>query len=271
MFNNNIRVEAVPKRVFEFCRIVAQNPIQIKELQEKIAPLEIKSNSGVGTYFSCVRDAASELGLVTIDENNIVSFVGNKNVVKNLNEFRRYCNSVVWKNQYYYFYKIAVATLESNLDWLKYNSYTCTDVQAEVRNYVGDDNDLYKHLLGERFWLSFLGFGLFQESSNSICFLPNMYEALKDFIVISNVPNNQEMTIGQFVEYIGNNASVALTNAEKTHKFNFAMSSALRFLHDKKEIVLKRNSDSEEIWNLYPLQSHEFSSEITHIVIKGVK
>ena len=271
MFNDNIRVESVPKRVFEFCRIVAKSPIQIKELQEKISPSKLKSKDSVQPYFAAIRDAASELKLISIDENDIVSFTGDERVVKNLDEFRRYCNSIVWRNHDVYFYKIAVATLESNLDWLKYNSYTGSDVQGEVRNVIGDDNDLNRHLLGERFWLSFLGFGLIQEMGTSIYFLPNMYEALRDFIVISNVPKNEDMTIKQFVDCIKSNASVALTTVENTHKFNFAMSSALRLLHDNKEIILKRNSDSKETWNLYPLQSHEFSSEITHIIIREVK
>lgn len=271
MFNNNIRVESVPKRVFEFCRIAAQNPIQVKELQEKIFPSKL--NSGTSNYFTYVREAALELDLVMIDENDVVSFIGNKDVVKNLDEFRRYCNSVVWKDHTVYFYKIAVAFLESNLEWLKYKSFTSsTEVQSEVRNFVGNDNDLPRHLLGERFWMSFLGFGQIQEmGNNSIWFLPNMYEALKDFIVLSNVPVGKEMTVGEFVEHIRDYASVALTATESTHKFNYAMSSALRALHDNKEIMLKRNSDSEEIWSLYTLQSHEFTSEITHVVVKGVK
>ena len=161
MFNNNIRVESVPKRVFEFCRIAAQNPIQVKELQEKIFPSKL--NSGTSNYFTYVREAALELDLVMIDENDVVSFIGNKDVVKNLDEFRRYCNSVVWKDHTVYFYKIAVAFLESNLEWLKYKSFTSsTEVQSEVRNFVGNDNDLPRHLLGERFWMSFLGFGQIQ-------------------------------------------------------------------------------------------------------------
>ena len=174
MFNNNIRVESVPKRVFEFCRIAAQNPIQVKELQEKIFPSKL--NSGTSNYFTYVREAALELDLVMIDENDVVSFIGNKDVVKNLDEFRRYCNSVVWKDHTVYFYKIAVAFLESNLEWLKYKSFTSsTEVQSEVRNFVGNDNDLPRHLLGERFWMSFLGFGQIQEmGNNSIWFLPNI-------------------------------------------------------------------------------------------------
>lgn len=271
MFRNNIRVESVPKRVFELCRIVAQNPMPLKELQEKIFPSKL--NSGASNYFAYVREAAIELNLVIIDENKVVSYVGDKETVKDLDEFRRYCNSVVWKDHTVYFYKIAVCFLESNLDWLKYKSFTTsTEVQGEIRNAIGNDNDLPRHLLGERFWLSFLGFGQIQEmGNNSIWFLPNMYEALKDFIVLSDVPVDEEITIRRFVEYIMNYASVALMNVESTHKFNYAMSSALRSLHDNREIVLKRNSDSKEVWNLYTLQSHEFTSEITHIVVKGVK
>lgn len=49
------------------------------------------------------------------------------------------------------------------------------------------------------------------------------------------------------------------------------MSNALRQMHDRKEIVLKKNLDSKEKWNLFSDSAHEFTDEFTHIVYKGVK
>lgn len=48
------------------------------------------------------------------------------------------------------------------------------------------------------------------------------------------------------------------------------MSNALRLMHDNKEIELERHLDSEKTWHLFPNDEHEFTSEVTHIIIKKV-
>lgn len=272
MFDNNIRVESVPKRVYEFCRIASKKDYTLKEIQQKLAPFEINETESVSQYFSYVKDAANELGLIEIIQNDTVKFIGNKDIIQDLFSFRRYCNSIVWQDKNTLFYKIASIFLESNLNWLIHKSFTTSsEVYGEMRNHIGEDSDLNKHILGERFWLSFLGFGYINERSNGISFLPNMYTALKDFITLNDVTKNVELTIGSFLNKISKTASVALKNIETTKQFNFAFSSALRQLHDNKEIELKRQSDSKEIWYLFELQSHEIKREITHIIIKDLK
>jgi hypothetical protein len=42
-------------------------------------------------------------------------------------------------------------------------------------------------------------------------------------------------------------------------------------MHDRKEVVLKKNLDSKEKWKLFLDSTHEFTDEFTHIVYKGVK
>ena len=272
MFDNNIRVESVPKRVYEFCRIASQKDYSLKEIQEKLAPSEINESESVSQYFSYVKDAASELGLIETMENDRVKFIGSREVIQDLFSFRKYCNSIVWQDKNTLFYKIASVFLESNLNWLTHKSFTTSsEVYGEIRNYIGEDSDLNRHILGERFWLSFLGFGYINERSNGISFLPNMYIALKDFIIIADVPKNVEISISSFLNKIYKTASVALKNIERVKQFNFAFSSALRQLHDNKEIELKRQSDSEEIWYLFELQSHEIKREVSHITIKDLK
>ena len=64
---------------------------------------------------------------------------------------------------------------------------------------------------------------------------------------------------------------VALGNSVQTMKLNLALSNALRLLHDEKEIILKNNLDSEEVWHLFPNEEHIFTSDITHIIVLEVK
>lgn len=269
MFNNDIRVESVPARVFELCKLVESTAGSTMEIREKLTPSTFSNN---GTqYFTYIKDAAIELKLIE-EVDRVLSFIGDKNAIKNIDAFRFYCNSVVWKNADTRFYKLATVFLNSNDKWLKYKSFsTSPEVLGEVREKTGDDGFQPTHLLGERFWLSFLGFGFIQSSSNSFVFLPNMYIALKDFIVMANIEKEKEISIVDFVEKINSFASVALKDIFKTKEFNLAMSNALRQLHDNKEIILKRNNDSKDIWYLNSMESHPIRREISHLVLKGVK
>jgi len=275
MFDDNIRVESVPMRVYEFCRIASSGPVSMDEMASKMIPESLFDSTNYGTakgYLKPVYGAAEELKLVQKDEAKKVHYIGQKDTVSTLDSFRRYCNSVVWKNKNTRFYRLAKMFLESNLEWLKYSSFSSSpEIFAEIRSKTNDDDSsLVTHLLGERFWLSFLGFGYVLEKPG-MTFLPNMYIALKDFIVLSGVEKNREMPIREFLEKIKSVSDVYLEKVDETHQFNYAFSSALRELHDNREIVLKRNPDSKENWNLYYQSSHEFPKEISHVIIKGVK
>ena len=78
----------------------------------------------------------------------------------------------------------------------------------------------------------------------------------------------KEYTVEEFIGHLHEGVSVALKGSNDTLKLNLAMSNALRLMHDNKEIELKRISDSEKVWHLFPNEEHEFTSEITHIAIK---
>ena len=79
---------------------------------------------------------------------------------------------------------------------------------------------------------------------------------------------NKEYSVEEFLDNLHSNSSVALKNARTTLTLNLAMSNALRLLHDNKEIELKKYLDSEKTWHLFPNEEHEFTSDITHIIIK---
>lgn len=94
---------------------------------------------------------------------------------------------------------------------------------------------------------------------------------MKDFIKLADLEKGKEYSISEFLEALPSGISVATSRVKKDKTFNLAMSNALRQLHDMKEIQLKRHMDSAERWTLYENKSHEFQSEITHLVFKGVK
>lgn len=265
MFRDKIETWPIPERVYELCKIVENICEKADIVREKIEPEVI--NKGKTSYFKSILNAAIELQLLQINENNEIVYVKSADILKSMVHFRKYCNSVVFQNQDTIFFKTAQSFLNSNLQWLKFDSLTSPDVLNYIRSETGIISIFENDLRGMRFWMSFLGFGLIHEVTK-ISFLPNMYVALKDFMQMAELEKDREYTARELTEQLMPYASVALDGALQKQSLNYAMSSALRMLHDKKEIWIHRNQDSQEVWNLYPMEGHDIVSEFTHITIK---
>lgn len=268
MFNTNIKTEPIPERVYELCKMVSKCDIEDNVARERMEPSALNS-SGTAYYPSIREVCVQELKLID-KENNILKYVGDKKIIKNLDTFRIFCNSVVFKNTESTFYKIIESYLESNDSWLKYRTLTDVNIRREIQEKTQIKLVEEKMMLGSRFWLSFLGFGYIQEG-NAMYFLPNMHIALQDYCELAELEKNKEYTVQEFIDVIYEYASVALQGVKEKKEFNLAMSNALRQMHDHKEIVLKKNLDSKEKWKLFIDTAHEFTDEFTHIVYKGVK
>lgn len=265
MFDNNVKTEAIPERVFEFCNAVVESPKTEVTIREMFEPNCLNTPSTT-LYYSIVREAAIELGLVAKNDNEI-TFIGDKKTIKDLESFRYYCNSVVWKNRNGAFYKIAQTILNSNDEYWGENltsSVIISKIRAAVNPIVVNET----MLLGERFWLQFLGFGYVHEKPK-IVFLPNMYIALKDFIRMCDFEVGKEYPVNDFVLAVSERSRVALEGVYEHRQFNMAFSNALRQLESNNEIELLRRLDSKEVWNLYKLETKNIN-EITHIKYRGL-
>lgn len=269
MFQDKIKPEATPERVFELCRIVdsldksGEAPgVSTDKVREIIEP----PTSTVSTaYFPTIKKAALELGLLEGD--NMLQYIGDKKIIKDLDSFRKYCNSVLFRDKTWEFYKLCKAFIVLNDKWLSIGSITSDESAALLSDYSSYPvNDLKKTLvLACRFWLSFLGYGYIQESAK-ILFLPNAYIALKDFISMVSLEKNKEYSIGEFFELMPKGFSVLFDRDDKTTDINYALSNGLMQLNDSKEIELQRNPDSETVWSFF-----SNDNTYTHLVYKGVK
>ena len=144
------------------------------------------------------------------------------------------------------------------------------NVIQQIQTECKDNNADIKRMRGIRFWLEFLGLGYIQENQY-IYFLPNMYIALKDFIKWSSLEKKREYSVREFVTIIQEVSNVAFEKMGNTLNLNFAFSNALRMMHDRGEIELKKNLDSKETWSMFKSDVHNFGNSVTHIVYKGIK
>lgn len=268
MFFSPIKTEPIPERVLSISQIVAdKGPIDEKELDRILIPSKL--STAKTSYFTPVFETAKELGIIGYNDEKKVVFTGKKEDIKSLTDFRLFCNSVVFRDRSSDFYKIISCFLEANDEWLSYGSVTTS---SEVIRLINAETGIASLklekdvILGIRFWINFLGFGFFQETAK--IFLPNMYTALKDFMILGSIEKGKEYSVEEFLDNLHSNSSIAVKNSRTTQILNLAMSNALRLLHDNKEIELKKHLDSEKTWHLFPNEEHEFTSDVTHIIIK---
>lgn len=268
MFDKSIKTETIPERVYELCKMISKGEIKDSVARERMEPEGI--NTSNTSYYPSIREVlVQDLKLV---ENNddVLKFIGDSKILKNMDSFRFFCNSKAFSNSDSYFYKITQCVLESDESWLKYKTLTEALLIREVQEATGIASIDQKMMLGSRFWISFLGLGYIQEGY-AMYFLPNMHIALQDYCELAELEKNKEYSVKEFTESIYKYASVALRRAEEKQEFNLAMSNALREMYDNKEIILKKNLDSKAKWRLFKDNTHEFIDEFTHIIYKGVK
>ena len=119
---------------------------------------------------------------------------------------------------------------------------------------------------GLRFWLQFLGFGYMQD----FYFLPNAYIFAKNVLKLMDLKKNEEYKMKDFINSFNSYGEILTLNMQPEKNINLAFSSALRQLHDNKEIELKYGSDAENRWTLFP-SAVAFNNQIDSIVYKGVR
>lgn len=263
MFQGKVETSPIPERVYEVCRVVAEHASQLSDVREKLEPSAMAGNT---SYFGSILTAAKELQLVEQTEDDKLTYIGDKKVLRTMVSFRKYCNSVVFNDRNTMFYQTAACFITSNLEWLKYPSLTSEEVMDYLRGHT-NISPVYPDILrGTRFWMSFLGFGFVSERPNMV-FLPNMYLALKDFMEMAGFETKEEYTMSSFVQKLMPYCHVALEECSPSSPLNYCLSAALRTMHDNKEIQLQRYLDSQEVWQLYRQESHAVVSEVTHITI----
>lgn len=267
MFNDGITPEAIPERIFQVGKILSNKEMNSNELFNCLEPAFLNNDR---SYFAIVKKAAIDLGVIVEREDKTLELAVDKKVFASLDNFRFYCNSVIWKDRNSLFYKMVAAFVSSQDELLKYNNITTPNVIQYVLNECGGSGVDIKKIRGIRFWLEFLGIGYIQEKGY-IYFLPNMYIALRDYVKYLDLEKKKEYSIREFIDLIKTVSNVAFEKMGTTLNLNLAFSNALRMMHDRKEIELKKNLDSKETWNLYRSDIHVFGNTVTHIVFKGIK
>ena len=110
MFKDGIMPEALPERVFQMCKILSNKDVKNEDLRDYLEPAALNTDR---SYYGKVKAAAIDLGLVKETEDKKLQYIADKKFVSSIDNFRLYCNSVIWKDRESLFYKMVVAFLFS--------------------------------------------------------------------------------------------------------------------------------------------------------------
>ena len=89
MFDNNIKTEPIPERVFELCKMVSKSEVDDSVVRERMEPKGLNHSST--SYYPIIREVCiQELKLIE-KENDKLRFIGDKKILKNYDTFRMYC------------------------------------------------------------------------------------------------------------------------------------------------------------------------------------
>lgn len=262
MFVGNMVTEAIPARVYSLYKIVvSKKEITRAEVQKCIEPEGIYEGN---SYFAAIFKAATELGLVEIQDNIVIPLIP-KEEIKGIEDFKKYVISKMDSFEGEQFYEVTNIIVNLNEEIYKYRSVADTDLLNLLSNQIGKQITA-PMARGWRFWAPFIGLGYV----NGMAFLPNAYIYVKNILKILNIEKNKEIAIDEFMAMLGKYGKMLTSNMQPERNMNLALSSALRELHDNGEIELKYSSDAENRWILFP-SNEAFNDQIASIIVKGVK
>lgn len=247
---------AIPERVFALCKIVEKDSISEDELREKMEPKYLENKT---KYFSYYKNAAEELGLITVSD-KIVSLAVDEKVIKSPDNMRSYINSKLELLNDGHFYALTNAYFEIGKEIFK-KEKNIANLGPMFSEMTGKPIDAYA-MRAWRFWASYLGFGYLQD----MFLIPNANVFLWDVIWNSGLKKGTMYSISDFIKLITPMASIVISNP-LDKKFNYGVSSGLRALHDSKKIKIDHILDQKDTWTLDTLKTYSSDETVTHITI----
>lgn len=256
MFKEKMVTPAIPERVYALCKIVEKCSITASEIKEKMEPDFLGNKS---SYFNDYRNAAEELGLISISD-DLVSLAVEDKVVKSTDNMRKYINQQLEKFNTGQFYLVTNAFFEKGSDIFKEDK-NIANLGPMFSEMTGLQVDAMA-MRAWRFWASFLGFGYLQD----MFIIPNANVFLKDIILKSNIEKNKMYSISEFVDILSPKVNIIFSDLSNK-KFNYGVSNGLRALQDSGFLKMEHILDQKDIWALYPMKAYSNDSIITNIMI----
>lgn len=263
MFAERMVTTAIPERVFELCQIIKKKGVPEDKLKEWMEP---RGLGGKTPYFGTVRDAARQLGLISVKENEISLAVAPENV-SSPTAMRAYIikNQSLIKDSLF----CAVSRAYFNMDEKVYvfSSVSEAEMVALMSKTLGK-KVIEDDMRAWRFWAAYLGFGNLH-GKDGMLLLPNLQQYLEAMLLFVEAEHDTEIPFETFMNIIKPYCGMILGEFSEDKKLNLGFSNGLRALHDRGLIQLSHKLDRGDVWYLYESELHAITSAVNSIVIRG--
>jgi hypothetical protein len=257
MFGDKMVTPAIPERVYALCKLIEKGPATNTDLKDRMEPDYLENGT---SYYADYRNAAEELGLITISDDSISLAVDSK-TVKTMDSMRGYINGKLDNFNDGQFYTITKALFEMDSNILK-GEKNIANMGPELTQLTGRSVDAMA-LRAWRFWVSYLGFGYLQD----MFFIPNAKVFIWDVICSSEMEKGKLYSVSDFVDAIRPACNIVVDSITARQRFNYGVSNGLRALHDSGLIKLQHIGDQKDMWEIYPMVAHPFNDSVTNITI----
>lgn len=259
MFNDSMRTEAIPERVYSLCKVVESKSMNNADVREKMQPSYLNQSDSASSYYGYYKNAAEELQLITITD-NVISLAVEPAVLKNMDTMRYYVNGQLNRFRNGQFYKVTQAYFSMGEKIL--HGENLANMASIMTTKVGISVDSTA-MRAWRFWVAYLGFGYLQK----MFIIPNADVFLYDIIRRADFDKNYKYSIAEFINRIRPYSDIVINPADGNKIFNFGVSNGLRTLQDAGYIKMEYIMDQEDVWHLYHIDALSANEMITNITV----
>lgn len=257
MFREKMKTPAIPERVYTLCKIVEKKPLTVQELKNKMEPDYLQQST---SYFADYREAAEELGLISVTDQN-VELAAAPSAVRSMADMRRYVNGRLEEFADGQFYRVTKAYYARGANVL-HGEQNVAVLAPALAGELGLSLDA-KAMRAWRFWIAYLGLGYLHD----MFIVPNADGFLHDLIYCSDFEKNRTYSFTEFIEKILPRAKIVIDGNPSNRELNYGVSNGLRTLHDAGILQMEHILDQEDIWSLYPLKAHTIEATVTNVTI----
>lgn len=178
MFEDRMKTSAIPERVYALCQAIKSRTMQESDLRELLEPSDL---GGSTKYFGTVRDAAKQLGLISVKEGDISLAVDSK-CVSSYDSMREYIVSNIDTISEGLFFDVSKEYISMNEQVFKFKGVSEAALVEHMSKVIG--KPVYEDdMRAWRFWATYLGLG----NLHDMLLLPNMYTYLKAVLAVCNI------------------------------------------------------------------------------------
>jgi hypothetical protein len=269
-FDNSLKNMQTPGRVHALCKLLLLDSYNVDRVMELLQPDSDKGQAK--EVFKLVKKG----GLVELDEYKKVHLRVPVDEVTNSKRFARYLAGLAFKNNDFIFGRFTAWVMTRGEKALTETKEDLAErfFNEVSRKYTSTQEYNATNIIGWVTWANYFGLG---HSLNSK-FVVNPANRIRTEIEFDQeLPRGEFIRFQEFMKWLaskcpeldGGKVNLDFNDTISKQQLSFALSLALRTLHDLKIITLKNTRDVEDIWYLHEVQTHEIPNQVTDIMVKG--